>query len=320
MSNTSLVVRGPLHDAALIEKRHRRGELARVRHGVYIDARTWDAATREERMRLSAQALVAVTRGPVVAGLTAAAMWRLPLYAVDDERVHTIERGARPASSRTAVVRHKGELTASDIVVIDGVNATSLARTVYDVIRTESAETAIAVFDAALRRVAWRSVDRYDDVAAERLRADVIARIDAHPGARGVRQARLIATLADGRAQLPGESVSRLWMHRLGVEPPLLQIEVRIEGGRAFPDFAWPGLRRFGEFDGDGKYLDIRLTGGRSAGAVLESQRSREMAVIAATGWTPLRWGWRSLESLQTFEKFLRAQRVLPPAPPAPRP
>ena len=101
-------------------------------------------------------------------------------------------------------------------------------------------------------------------------------------------------------------------MRDLGVERPELQRAVDLPGGgRAYPDFAWPRLRRFGEFDGEGKYLDPALTSGRSTREVLRFQRAREGEVIAATGWSPVRWGMERLVDRPTFGRFLRAQRLL---------
>src|SRR3546814_7568878 len=102
-----------------------------------------------------------------------------------------------------------GPLLPEDVTEREGLLVTSLPRTIVDVIRTVSTEAAIAYFDAALRLVAWRGHGRYDGEAAERFRAEIVARLEAMPGARGIRQARVVASFADGRAQLPGESVSR---------------------------------------------------------------------------------------------------------------
>ena len=133
-----------------------------------------------------------------------------------------------------------------------------------------SVEAAVAYFDAALRTVAWHGHGQYDLTAAEAFRAGIHARLDA----------------------MPGESVSRLWMQRLGAPAPILQLEVALPGRRrAYPDFAWPVLRRFGEFDGEGKYLDPAMTRGLSVREVLRAQRTRESELCAATGWTPVRWG-----------------------------
>ncbi len=299
--------------AGALRSEMRTGSLLRIRHGAYGDAEAWRKAKPEERMRARARAFAATCeRPPVFAFATAGALWQLPGYRADEEHVHVLDPSPTPARSRGDVIRHSGLLPESDVTTIDGLRVTTLARTVTDLIRTSSPEAAVAYADAALRLVAWRGHGDYDETSAEGFRGDITARLAASPGARGIRQARVIADFADGRAQLPGESVSRLWMQRLGVVAPILQLPVALGSGRhAYPDFAWPSLGRFGEFDGDGKYLDAALTAGREPRAILRAQRAREGELIAATGWRPVRWGSERLTGLAAFAGFLRAQGLL---------
>ncbi|MDR6167539.1 hypothetical protein QE367_001743 [Microbacterium paludicola] len=311
-----LILRGDAHvrgETAALDRAVRAGELVRVRRGVYIAATRWAAARPEERMRLRAHALAAVAiREPVFSHATAAALHGLPVHRGDDGRVHTLELGTAPAPSRSDVVRHRHEVAGADVSRIGGLQATNIARTLFDVLCAENAETATAAMDAALRAAAWRGQGAYDRAAAAALATDVTARMEQSPGARGIRRARLVASIADGRAQLPGESISRLWMRQLGAAEPVLQHPVALGGGRwAFLDFAWPRLRRFGEFDGDGKCLDPALVAGRSPRDVLRAQRERESRIVAATGWTPVRWGWERLASRPSFAAFLRSHGLL---------
>ena len=292
----------------------RSGAVVRIRHGAYIDAARWDAASSEERTRLRTRAFIrACASPPVIAFTSAAAEWELPGFRVRDDRVHILDAAPHPARSRADVFRHSGPLPPEDVEVRAGIVVTSLPRTIVDVIRVVSVEAAVAYFDAALRSVAWHGHGQYDVTAAETFRAGIHARLDTMPGARGIRQARFVTDFADGRAQLPGESVSRLWMHRLGAPAPILQLEVVLPGRRrAYPDFAWPVLRRFGEFDGEGKYLDPAMTRGLSLREVLRAQRSRESELCAATGWAPVRWGNERLTGIEAFAAFLRSQRLIP--------
>ncbi|WP_125131030.1 hypothetical protein [Microbacterium sp. 10M-3C3] len=295
--------------AAIRERR-----LVAVCRGVWTERAPWVAARPEERMRLRARAHAHMCQDrPVFAFETAAALHGLPLWGAEDSRVHVLDPDERPARSRPGVFRHSGPLAPEDVTVRRGVLVTSLERTVADVVRTARKEAAISVLDAALRQVAWRGHDEYDRDAAEELRGRLIVRWSRMPGARGIRQARFLAPIGDGRADRPGESVSRLWMRILGAEDPELQYEVGLPSGRrAFLDFAWPRLRRFGEFDGDAKYLDPLLTSGQDMRGVLRAQRARETDVIAATGFTPVRWGSERLAGMSTFAAFLRAQGLLP--------
>lgn len=109
---------------------------------------------------------------------------------------------------------------------------------------------------------------------------------------RGIRQARDLLAFADGRAQLPGESVSRLHLRRLGFSDVDLQARVRGPGGEEYwMDFAFLRERVFGEFDGKAKYLDSDLNGARSVETVVLDEKKREDAVRGVTRWGVVRWG-----------------------------
>lgn len=290
-------------------------ELTRVRAGAYVRTEEWDELFAEGRLRTLAAAVDSRNRttGAAYSHATAAAVHGWPAYRVRSDRVEMIVPGAHTRKNSKDVIRHHAPLPPGDVVLVDGLRVTSLDRTVYDAIRSETLEAAVACFDAALRSVAWNDdACRYDEDAAEEFRECVRRRIRQNPGARGIRQARLVIELTDGRAQLPGESISRLWMLQLGVPEPILQHRVDLPGGFAQLDFAWPRLRRWAEFDGKIKYFDPAYTGGRTADQVLFDQRVRQRDVTAATGWRVDRWGFDELSSIGVFAAHLRAIGLLP--------
>ena len=276
----------------------------------------WDALFGEGRLRTLAHAVAARAENESAANshTTAAALHGLSLYRTRTDRVHLIVPGSHTRKNSRDVIRHHLPLDSTDVEVIDGLRVTTLERTVYDVIRTASLETAVVCFDAALRRVAWDEGAReYTPSAAGGLRDVVMNRIATNTGARGIRQARFVAGFADGRAQLPGESVSRLWMWQLGMPPPELQWRVDLGAGRfALLDFAWPQLRRWAEFDGEVKYTDPEMLNGRTAEQVRESQDLRERAVRRATGWRVDRWGFDRMHTLDAFARYLRGLGFIP--------
>jgi len=276
----------------------------------------WDALFGEGRLRTLAHAVAARAENESAANshTTAAALHGLSLYRTRTDRVHLIVPGSHTRKNSRDVIRHHLPLDSTDVEVIDGLRVTTLERTVYDVIRTASLETAVVCFDAALRRVAWDERAReYTPSAAGGLRDVVMNRIATNTGARGIRQARFVAGFADGRAQLPGESVSRLWMWQLGMPPPELQWRVDLGAGRfALLDFAWPQLRRWAEFDGEVKYTDPEMLNGRTAEQVRESQDLRERAVRRATGWRVDRWGFDRMHTLDAFARYLRGLGFTP--------
>lgn len=274
-------------------------------------ATEWQSLFREARLRSRAHAVAARTTAPLAtfSHQTAAALHRLPLYRGHDDRVDLVIPGLNARRSQGDVIRHHQALTDDDVEVIDGLRTTTLSRTVYDVIRTSSLETAVACADAAMRRVAWNEQTRsYDQGAAELSRRVLDSRIRAHTGARGIRTARFVAEFADGRAQLPGESIARLWMHQLGVARPQLQLRVELGLSRyALLDFAWPDLGLWAEFDGEVKYTDAAFLQGRSADEVREAQVHRERQIVQATGWRVGRWGFERMASIDAFAAYLRS-------------
>jgi hypothetical protein len=292
----------------------RGGILVPLRSGAFVEPGIWAEVFPIDRIRARARAVAAAARSgpPVFAGTTAAAEWGLPVTRTRDDRVHVIVTGDNPQKSARDVVRHHWPLPESDIVPRNGLTVTSLSRTVYDVIRVGSAETAISICDAALRFVAWDDDEHVvNSDAADDFRRDVWRRVMRGSGARGIRQARDILLIADARAQLPGESISRLWMRRLGAPIPILQYAVK-RGSKAYwLDFAWPKLKLFGEFDGAGKYFDPELTSGRSFDEVLAAEHDRQADIERATGWSAVRWGNTELSGIDEFGRFLRRKGIL---------
>ena len=103
----------------------------------------------------------------------------------------------------------------------------------------------------------------WDEDAVDRWRRSMARASIRASGARGIRQARWVIRFADGRAQLPGESVSRLQLVRLGFRTPQLQVPVAGPAGRTyFVDFGLDDVHAFGEFDGKDKYLDEAMRRG----------------------------------------------------------
>ena len=183
------------------------GSLTRLRDGAYVFTPAWEELFAEGRLRSRARAVQNGSRRAygAFALTTAAAFHELPLYRVRSDRVDMILAGKHTRHNGPDVVRHHMPLPDEDVVIIDGIRVTSLERTVYDLIRLTSLETAVIAFDAALHHVAWDdATNEYDSEAAERFRSAVQQRVRAHRGARGIRQARFVVSFADGRAGSAG--------------------------------------------------------------------------------------------------------------------
>lgn len=268
------------------------GDVIRVRRGWYVDAAEWKQLWDEGRHLLQVLAVArnAGDAGAVFCGVSAAVLLGLPLYRLAPKNVHILIFGSRHGRTISNVSHHNVEISGEDIVEIEGIRCTSLDRTVLDLACSLRPEAALSSADAALRTVAVHGQQQDPDLAAlwhERLgaRADAVS-------IRGIRQARDLLAFADGRAQLPGESVSRLHLRRLGFTNIELQARVIGPGGKEYwMDFAFRGARVFGEFDGKGKYLDPELRGQRDVETVVLDEKEREDAVRGVTGWGVVRWG-----------------------------
>ncbi|WP_217182656.1 type IV toxin-antitoxin system AbiEi family antitoxin domain-containing protein [Streptomyces sp. AC495_CC817] len=289
------------------------GNLIVVRRGWYVEREDWDAIWPEGRHLLRVLSVHddAVGGAPVFCGVSAAVVLGLPLYRVRDDRVHmAVRRGS--SRSSPGVLRHETRLGADDVVEVEGMLCTSPDRTAFDLARTLSPEAATAAADAVLRDVALG--DRsYDEGRAEVWREAIMSRALAS-SARGVRQARRVLDFADGRAESPGESVSRLQLSRLGFRRVRLQVPVVLPGGEECRlDFGLDDVDSFGEFDGASKYLDPGLRGDRSIDQVVLDEKRREDLIRGITGRRLVRWEHAHIRTAQALGMRLAQFGLHPP-------
>jgi hypothetical protein len=138
------------------------------------------------------------------------------------------------------VLARSGERTvaASDLMEVGGMCVTTPLRTALDLGRLLVRDHALACLDALLR-LGFFTLD------------ELVAEIPRLKGQRGVRQLRVLAPLADGRSQSPGESILRLRWFDAGLPRPQLQIEI-VEGGRTifYLDIGLEELLFAVEYDG----------------------------------------------------------------------
>jgi len=297
-----------------IERAVREGRLRPIRRGWYLATDDWSGLWPEGAHLAHVLAVARDSRGgAVMSHLSAAVLWGLPVYRAPLQRVHMTVPPASRISSGPDVWRHTAPLAAGDVVMRHGIRCTSLERTVFDVVRTTRSETAVACADAAERAMTLRGRE-WDLDEKESWRRALADRVDAATGARGIRQARRILALADGRAQLPGESVSRLQLVRLGFAVPDLQVRVPgPDGTDYFVDFALRDVRAFGEFDGEGKYTDEALRRGMSVEAVMLAEKRREDWIRGVTQWRLVRWGDEHCATPAKLAARLRSFGVVPP-------
>jgi very-short-patch-repair endonuclease len=219
----------------------------------------------------------------VAIGRTAARCWQLPLIDDDDPATGACEhllddvcvpQHVRPVrhtdaeGRRHELRRHRATFGPGEVVQHPcGVFVSSPARTVLDCAVLLPLAAAVCVVDAALQR--------------ELVRADVLAAglstRRRHPHSRRLAE---VLRLADGRAESPGETLTRLLLLPVlpGLEP---QVRLR-DRGRIVArfDLADPSLRLAVEHDGR------RGHEGRAA------DDQRRDAVSSRLGWTTERVTW----------------------------
>lgn len=271
-----------------IETMVRVGELHRLRRGAYLKGRDIEAmATAREQHRQLVRATVGQSHdGAVVSHMSAAVLHGLPLWHDQLQRVQLIRDRRGGGRSRRHVVVRGMPLDPADVVDIDGIAVTSLARTVVDLACQLPMQRSVAVGDAALRVLAAR-----DPAGAGP--AELVAALDRARGRTGSPTARRAIAFLDARAESAGESVSRVVLHELGLPAPELQYEIVDENGIivARTDFVWPDRRTVGEFDGQVKYSGVF---GKTAEKVVLEEKRRENA-IRRCGWEVARWTWPDL-------------------------
>lgn len=303
-----------------LERALREGVLVRVHRGVFAPADAWGKLWPEERDGLRVMAVEAATRGAgtVYSHTSAASIgWGLPFARFSPRHVHTVSEHANGRVSDGLVARHRAALPDGDVVWRNGVLVTSLERTVSDLIGVLPVEAGVALADAAMRRVAWDDGERrYDEVAAEQWREGIEQRLADRAGGRGIRLARWVIRFADGRAQRPGESISRLYLHELGFRSPRLQVVVIGPHGQEWAlDLGLDDIPAWAEFDGERKYTDPQMLAGRTAAEAVLAEKWREDWIRGATGRSVLRWGDIHIRSAATLAERLREFHVALPHP-----
>jgi hypothetical protein len=247
----------------------RDGGLLRLRHGAYCPADLYRACSEAERHVLLARCVVAAQRGRVaLTGASAAALHGLSVWGQDLDTVHLVRLDAGSPRIQAGCRHHVvGSDLEPDLEERADLLTITVARTVWEVARTSSLESAVSTADSALSR---------DPGLADTLRT-MAGRFASHPGSR---TARIALRMADGGAQSPGESITRVQCYRYGIPRPELQHEVRDSHGRllGISDFWWPEFRHLGEFDGKVKYQQhLRATESPSDAVFREKQREDAM-------------------------------------------
>jgi hypothetical protein len=280
----------------------RKGELVRVRSGVYRpskpgDARRFGSQRHLELVRAAALSL----KNPVFTAYSAAAVHGLPLITHWPTSVFigsaTAHGGRRPG------VVHVGRLGAHDPVLVDGVLVTSIELTLIQLARLAPLRDALAATDAALRSPHRRG-EPPAMTTIDRLRA---AHEERRPY-RGCRRTDAVLARATDLSDSPLETDSRLLFEHHGYAPPQLQHRVVLPelGTFARLDFYWPQADAAAEADGRGKYR--RATVRESVDTVI-AEKDRENAIRRRVRSFD-RWDWADRRAVLPVLTRLDAMRI----------
>lgn len=180
----------------------------------------------------------------VVAGVSAAAMFGAEWMDARAPAELVCERTRPPA----LIVTRNDTLLAGETTDVDGVPVTSPARTAFDLGRRRGFQTAVIRIDALAR-------------ATGICAGDVYPLVDAHRGARGMKQLRQVLPLIDAGAESPQETRTRLVLIRGGLPRPQTQIKVRNVWGAVLAriDMGWEEWLVGVEYDGAQHWTDPRI-------------------------------------------------------------
>lgn len=279
------------------------GELIAVGRGVYIPKSAVEGrpAYLQKQIRYRAWCVAAATRGRddgsgaegtdrILSHQSAAALHGLSLLEPDRRSVHvTGRRAAGGAVKGRATVFHTGPLSEDDVVTVDGLQVTSLARTAADVALSSSFPQALAVFDAARKR----GVD--PETLTERLERP----------RRGIARARRALRHSNPLAANPGESWCRAQIIEAGLPTPVLQKRYDLhDGSVAYVDHDFDGELVL-EFDGICKYSGEYLGAGQAPADIVVAEKRREDG-LRELGLDVIRAVWSDLRRRQLIPVLRR--------------
>ena len=287
---------------AEIDRMRRSGRLLGVRRGVYRHADGGEVSSTKAHALRARAAAPEISGEAVYSHATAAVLLGFPLWRTPLARLHVLRDRSGGGRRRPGVHVHVAPVPDHDIVEIDGVRLTSAARTVADLARTLTAESALVAADGALHKaVRSARTGEYDPGATTA--SDVTACLARFTGRRGTASAARLVTFADGASESPGETRSRFRMHVAGLPPPITQWPVPDTRFRA--DFGWPDLGVVGEFDGLEKYGRGRTTSDEDPAEVVWREKQREDR-IRETGLSVVRWVWSEIDGTDGMVARLR--------------
>lgn len=278
------------------------GRLVSPHPGLFARTGYWDCLSPSEQNMALARSLAGLHPGWTFSHQTAALFYGLSVSYACLGRVHytTLSRGGSKDSGLTSHHQARGV----EWRMVDGIRVSPPERMAYDCARTLGFSDGLVILDGALR--------------SGLLTREKLERcLRQHSGGRGIRRARHVFDVADGRAESGAESVARATILSLGV--PIHDLQLVVD------DLERPGrtyrldivLRRADgvlvdvEVDGRQKYEQLAESQGTDAVAVMMRERQRE-AAITAHGILVARVSARDAGNRIVMERKLRAYGIIP--------
>lgn len=285
------------------------GLLATLQHGIV----TWGQllrlgiAERSIRHRLTTGRLHKIHRGVYAVGhraLTNESRWTAAVFAVDPGALSHFAAGSawrfidaggpihvsseRPRRSRRGLVIHRAVLPPEDLAIVEGIDVTSVERTLLDLSQTTG--------ERRLR--SWvREAEFRELTDAARL----ASALDRHPRRRGRRNlCRVVEQLSFGKGVTRSE-LERLFLDFLrerGLPEPALNVEIQVDSNSFVLDCLWRDFGLVVELDGRSAHAE----GGRHD---RDTWRDRKLLL---GGLETIRVTWRQLvQAPDELERDLRA-------------
>jgi very-short-patch-repair endonuclease len=210
----------------------------------------------------------------VLSHRTAAALWSLRGYS--GGAIHVTAPHKSASSKR--VRRHHSPLPADEVALKDGIPATSVHRTIYDLSATVSVDEVIAMIKEAEYRNLWDRLSLWD-------------LLERYPGKRGSRNLRF--ALKRLREEPTGRKRSKLeerfapFLRRHHLPLPRFNDWIALEPKGYRVDCHWPNVRLIVELDG---------WQGHSSRSAFQDDRARDRALRVA-GYSVIHLTWAQLDS-----------------------
>lgn len=225
------------------------GDLVKMRRGVYATKTAVDEAeSPRARHRLDAGAVVvALGLDAVVSHQSAAFLQGLDLLGLREDETPskvTLTRSGAGRRNRTGIdgaVCYAAELPSAHVHWRDGLQMTTVQRTVVDLARTLPFMDAVVVADSALR------VHQFTE-------SEYAPFLESCSGWPGATRAREVVEFADPGTDSPFESCLRVFLRDWGFSPPETQATIHGRTDDFVVDFLFRAEKTVVEADGDLKY------------------------------------------------------------------